>query len=55
MAVVDEQTLFEVGLPGVGIAGVEQRRGICDVCESVVVFFFSNRVWEMSRWVDVAV
>jgi ethanolamine utilization microcompartment shell protein EutL len=42
-------------LPSVGVGGVEQRAGVCDVREGVVVFFFGNSIREVSGGVDVAV
>jgi hypothetical protein len=42
-------------LPSVGIGGVEQRAGVCDVRERVVVFFFGDGIWEVTGGVDVAI
>jgi hypothetical protein len=53
--VVDQQTFFEIRLPGVWVGGVEQRAGVCDVREGVVVFFFGDGIWEVPGRVDVAV
>jgi hypothetical protein len=33
VAVIDQEAFFEIGLPGVGVSGVEERAGVCDVCE----------------------
>jgi hypothetical protein len=55
VAVVDQEAFFEIGLPGVGIGGVEQRAGVCDVCERVVAFLFGDGVGEVAGGVDGAV
>lgn len=48
MAVVDQEAFFEVGLPGVGVGSVEERAGVCDVCEGVVAFFFGDCVGQVA-------
>jgi ethanolamine utilization microcompartment shell protein EutL len=55
MTVIDEQAFFEVQLPCVGVGGVEQRAGVCDVRERVVVFFFGDAIREVACGIDVAV
>lgn len=53
VAVVNEQTLGEVGLPSVGVVLVGDREG--DVGEVVVRLLERNGVGELARGVDVAV
>jgi len=55
VAVVDQEAFFEIGLPGVGVGGVEERARVCDVCERVVALFFGDGVGEMARRVYGAV
>ena len=55
MAVVYQEAFFEVGLPSVGVGGVEERAGDCDVCECVVAFFLGDCVGKMTGRVYGAV
>jgi hypothetical protein len=55
VAVVDQEAFLEVGLPGVGVGGVEERAGVCDVGEGVVALFFGDGVGEVAGRVYGAV
>jgi hypothetical protein len=55
VAVVDQEAFFKIGLPGVGIGGIEQRAGVCDVCERIVAFLLGDGVGEVAGGVDGAV
>ena len=55
MAVVDQEAFFEVGLPGVGVGGVEEGAGVPDICEGVVAFFLGDGVGQVAGGVHGAV
>jgi hypothetical protein len=55
VAVVDQEAFLEVGLPGVGVGGVEERAGVCDVCEGVVALLLGDGVGEVAGGVYGAV
>lgn len=55
MAVVDQQTLAEVGLPGIRVSRVEQGGRVGDVRELEVVLLKRDGVGQVAGGIDVAV
>lgn len=55
MAIVDQEALFEIRLPCIGVGGIEQRTRVRDVRERVIFFFLGNGVGKVPRGVDITV
>jgi len=53
--IIDQEPLLEVALPCVWVAGVQQRAGVRNVCKVEVALLLGNGIWQVARWVDIAI